>query len=151
LPVNLDAFQFPKLPHRRCRVTQCALSLIDPLYLLHGGKAKCCFDDDIDLSPRELHTGILLRSTLGYGVAAIGECLPQRNQRTFLRTSRLGSGCGACFTLVYVGGTILSGPVAHVFHVPNSKADVISAAIGGATGFFHLRLRMQPIFRIKTS
>lgn len=97
---------------------------------------------DIDLS-KELHTGILLGSAAfcsGTAWQPIVNALQGANlpfSQVFMGT---WMGCGLAFYAgLRVGRTILSGPLQHIEEptYENSKADAsLSAAIGGATGFF---------------
>jgi len=97
---------------------------------------------DIDLT-KELHTGILLGSAAfcsGTAWQPLVDALQGANLPFSQVFAGTWLGCGAAF---YVGlraaRTILSGPLQHIEEptYENGKSDIaLSAAIGGATGFF---------------
>jgi hypothetical protein len=111
-------------------------------YAYYTAKKLITGSTDIDLT-KELHTGILLGSAAfcsGTAWQPLVNALQGANlpfSQVFVGT---WLGCGAAFYVgLRLGRTILSGPLAHVQEptYENSKADVsLSAAIGGATGFF---------------
>jgi hypothetical protein len=111
-------------------------------YTYYTAKKLITGSTDIDLT-KELHTGILLGSAAfcsGTAWQPLVNALQGANlpfSQVFVGT---WLGCGAAFYVgLRLGRTILSGPLAHVEEptYENSKADVsLSAAIGGATGFF---------------
>jgi hypothetical protein len=111
-------------------------------YAYYTAKKLITGTSDIDLT-KELHTGILLGSAAfcsGTAWQPLVNALQGANvpfSQVFVGT---WLGCGAAFYVgLRLGRTILSGPLAHVQEptYENSKADVsLSAAIGGATGFF---------------
>jgi hypothetical protein len=111
-------------------------------YAYYTAKKLITGSTDIDLT-KELHTGILLGSAAfcsGTAWQPLVNALQGANlpfSQVFVGT---WLGCGAAFYVgLRLGRTILSGPLAYVQEptYENSKADVsLSAAIGGATGFF---------------
>jgi hypothetical protein len=111
-------------------------------YTFYTAKKFITGSTDIDLT-KELHTGILLGSAAFCSGTAWQPCV-NALQGANLPFSGVFAGvwlgCGAAFYVgLRMGRTILSGPLAHVQEptYENSKADVsLSAAIGGATGFF---------------
>jgi hypothetical protein len=111
-------------------------------YTYYTAKKMITGSTDIDLT-KELHTGILLGSA-AFCSGTAWQPLVNAFQGANLPFSQvfLGTwlGCGAAFYVgLRLGRTILSGPLAHIQEptYENSKADVsLSAAIGGATGFF---------------
>lgn len=111
-------------------------------YTYYTAKKLITGSTDIDLT-KELHTGILLGSA-AFCSGTAWQPLVNALQGANLPFSQVFGGtwlgCGAAFYVgLRLGRTILSGPLAHVEEptYENSKGDVsLSAAIGGATGFF---------------
>ena len=111
-------------------------------YAYYTAKKLITGSTDIDLT-KELHTGILLGSAAfcsGTAWQPLVYALQGANLPFSQVLAGVWLGCGAAFYVgLRLGRTILSGPLAHVEEptYENSKADVsLSAAIGGATGFF---------------
>ena len=103
---------------------------------------KAVTGSDIDMT-KELHTGILLGSAAfcsGTAWQPIVNALQGANLPFSQVFAGTWLGCGAAFYVgLRVGRTLLSGALEHVEEptYENGKNDVsLSAAIGGATGFF---------------
>jgi hypothetical protein len=111
-------------------------------YAYYTAKKAITGSDTIDLT-REFHAGILLGSA-AFCSGTAWQPLVNAFQGANLPFTQvfMGTwlGCGAAFYVgLRLGRTILSGPLTHVAEpsYENSKADLsLSAAIGGATGFF---------------
>jgi hypothetical protein len=117
------------------------LGVVTGHYAYYAAK-KAITGSDIDLT-ETMHTGILL-GTAAFCSGTAWQPLVNAFQGANLPFSQVfvGTwlGCGAAFYVgLRLGRTILSGPLEHVKEptYENSKADAsLSAAIGGATGFF---------------
>lgn len=119
-----------------------AIGVLGGHYLYYSAKKSLTGNADIDLT-QELHTGILLGSAAfcsGTAWQPLVSALQGANLSFTQVFAGTWIGCGAAFYLgLRMGRTILSGAFAHVEQptYENSKTDAsLSAAIGGATGFF---------------
>jgi hypothetical protein len=118
------------------------LGVLGGHYAYYTAKKAITGSTDINLT-KELHTGILLGSA-AFCSGTAWQPLVNAFQGANLPFSQVFAGtwlgCGVAFYMgLRLGRTILSGPLGHVEEptYENGKADVsLSAAIGGATGFF---------------
>jgi len=119
-----------------------ALGVLGGHYLFYSAKKAITKDDSINMTS-ELHTGILLGSAAfcsGTAWQPIVNALQGANLSFGEVFTGTWVGCGLAFYAgLRAGRTILSGFLSHVEEptYENSKNDAsLSAAIGGATGFF---------------